>query len=523
MQYIAALDVGTTTVRCFILNENCEIKGSSKRLVELLNPEPGYFEIEPEALWRKIIAVIEDAVKAAQIRPDQISCFGISSQRCTFLTWNHLTQEYYHNFITWKDLRADSMVDEWNDGYTLKTLNGFSYALYLLTRSNRFLAGSVLKMMNGQVTLRLLHEIQRNHRLKEAIKLKKARMELLDSWILYKLRSGNGKEPNVEHISDVTSCTATGLFDPFILNWSPIMNLIFGIQPILLPKIVNNICENLGFLHPDCFMGLEWKNTHIPITSSISDQTAAIFGNQCFNKDDVKITMGTGAFLNLITGSCCQASLKGMYPLVAWQFNKQTIYCVEGAAHDIGTIIAWGQQCGLYTDPTETSSIAESVKDSDGVFFIPAFSGLGAPLNDHKAASGFIGIKPSTRRAHLIRALLESIVFRLVLLCETAEQETKRQIKLLRVDGGVSRNSFICQFLADTSGKQVERPLCSESSIMGACYAAGFNYGLWKDLNEIKKFRKIDRLFKPCLQEYEVNRKLLNKWLDAVNRFKNWY
>uniref|UniRef100_A0A1B0A731 Glycerol kinase n=1 Tax=Glossina pallidipes TaxID=7398 RepID=A0A1B0A731_GLOPL len=450
MQYIAALDVGTTTVRCFVLNENCEIKGSSTQLVELLNPKPGYFEIEPEALWNKIVAVIEDAVKVAQIRPDQLSCFGISSQRSTFLTWNHLTQEYYHNFITWKDLRADLMVDEWNSSFTLKALNGFSYALYLLTRSSRFLAGSVLKMMNGQVTLRLLHEIQRNHRLKEGIKLNKARIELLDSWILYKLRSGNGKEPNVEHISDITSCTATGLFDPFTLNWSPISKRIFGIETTLLPKFVNNVYKSLGFLHPGCFTTLDWQNTHIPITSSISDQTAAIFGNQCFSKDDVKITMGTGAFLNLITGTSCQASLKGMYPLVAWQFKKQTVYCVEGAAHDIGTIISWGKQCGLYTDPTETSSIAE-------------------------------------------------------------------------VDGGVSRNSFICQFLANATGKQVERPQCPESSIMGVCFAAGFNYGLWKTLSEVRKFRKIDRLFEPCVEEYEVNRTLLNKWLEAVDRFGNWY
>uniref|UniRef100_A0ABK9NG88 Carbohydrate kinase FGGY N-terminal domain-containing protein n=1 Tax=Glossina morsitans morsitans TaxID=37546 RepID=A0ABK9NG88_GLOMM len=330
MQYIAALDVGTTTVRCFVLNENCEIKGSSTQLVELLNPKPGYFEIEPEALWGKIVAVIEDAVQVAQIRPDQLSCFGICSQRSTFLTWNHLTQEYYHNFITWKDLRADFMVDEWNGSYTLKALNGFSYALYLLTRSSRFLAGSVLKMMNGQVTLRLLHEIQRNHRLREGIKLNKARIELLDSWILYKLRSGNGKEPNVEHISDITSCTATGLFDPFTLNWSPIMKRIFGIETTLLPKFVNNVYKSLGFLHPGCFTSLDWQNTHIPITSSISDQTAAIFGNQCFSKGDVKVTMGTGAFLNLITGTSCQASLKGMYPLVAWQFkNKLSIVLKE--------------------------------------------------------------------------------------------------------------------------------------------------------------------------------------------------
>ncbi|KAM7356588.1 glycerol kinase 5 isoform 2-T2 [Cochliomyia hominivorax] len=429
MNYIAALDVGTTTVRCFVLNDKCEIRGSAVKAVELLNNHPGYFEIEPEGLWRKIVRVIQNAVANAHIKPSQISCLGISSQRCSFLTWNHLTNEYFHNFITWKDLRSDNLVDKWNNSFTLKSINSLAYIFYLLTRSNRFLAGSVLKMMNGQVTLRLLYEIQNNLRLQEALKTKSARFELLDSWILYKLRSGNGQNTNVEHISDITSCTATGLFDPFILDWSPMIKFIFGIDSTLLPKIVNNSYKHFGHIIPADF-GPEWKNCHIPITSSISDQAAAIIGSQCFSNGDVKITIGTGAFLDLITGSKCHASIKGMYPLVAWHFNKP-VFCVEGAAHDMGTVMAWGQKCGLFEDPEETSNIAESIPDTNGVYFVPAFSGLGAPINDHKAASGFIGINPSTRKAHMIRALLESIVFRLVQLSETAEDETGQKLKIL--------------------------------------------------------------------------------------------
>lgn len=164
---------------------------------------------------------------------------GISSQRCTFLTWNHLTNEYFHNFITWKDLRSDNLVDKWNNSFTLKSINSFAYVLYLLTRSNRFLAGSVLKMMNGQVTLRLLYEIQNNLKLKEALKTKSARIELLDSWILYKLKSGNGQNPNVEHITDITSCTATGLFDPFLLDWSPMIKFVFGIDVSIKCKYIH--------------------------------------------------------------------------------------------------------------------------------------------------------------------------------------------------------------------------------------------------------------------------------------------
>lgn len=155
-----------------------------------------------------------------------------------------------------------------------------------------------------------------------------------------------------------------------------LFRVYISFQISLLPKIVNNSYNDFGYLDPVEF-GPEWQHCQIPITSSISDQCAAIFGSQCFNKGDVKITMGTGAFLDLITGDSCHASIKGMYPLVAWQYDKETTFCVEGAAHDMGTIIAWGQNCGLFTDPRETSSIAESIEDTNGVYFVPAFSGLG--------------------------------------------------------------------------------------------------------------------------------------------------
>ncbi|XP_075157684.1 glycerol kinase 5 [Haematobia irritans] len=522
MCYIAALDVGTTSVRCFVLSEKCEIKGYAVEAVQLLNPKPGYFEIEPEGLWAQIVRVIQNAVKNAQLQPSQISCLGISTQRCTFLTWNHKTQEYYHNFITWKDLRSDNLVDQFNNGMTLKAINKLSYTLYLLTRSCRFLAGSVVKMMNGQVTLRLVYEMQNNSRLREAIKRKCARVELLDSWILYKLRSGNGKNPNVNHISDITACTATGLFDPFILDWSPMIKVITGIEITMLPKIVDNSYKEFGFIDPVDFEP-EWKNCRIPITASISDQCAAIFGSQCFSKGDVKITLGTGAFLDLITGNRCHASLKGMYPLVAWQHGKNTTYCVEGASHDMGTIITWGQSFGLYSHPSETATIAASVADTNGVYFVPAFSGLGAPINDHKAASGFIGITPSTQKAHLVRALLESIAFRVVQLVETAEEETQTKLKTLRVDGGVSRNDFVCQFLADATGIKVERARNPESSILGAAYASGINFGLWQNYEDVAKFRDIDRCFEPNIKNYTLIRDRLNFWLKAIQRFGHWY
>jgi len=171
----------------------------------------------------------------------------ISTQRCTFLTWDHRSGEYYHNFITWKDLRADELVEQWNNSWTKSSMNWFSYALFLLTRQSRFLAGSVLKLMNGQVTPRLLFEIMHNKKLKQALMQKKARVELLDSWILHKLRTGSSRDKDVEHITDVTSSTATGLYDPFTLSWSPLISFLFGINVSGLASLKDDIFIYLCF------------------------------------------------------------------------------------------------------------------------------------------------------------------------------------------------------------------------------------------------------------------------------------
>ncbi|XP_052848085.1 putative glycerol kinase 5 [Drosophila gunungcola] len=520
--FIAALDVGTTCVRCFILDERCVVRGSAVDAVELLNPQPGFFEIEPESLWRKIVNVIRLAVKNAHLSPLDITCLTISTQRCTFLTWDHRSGEYYHNFITWKDLRADELVEQWNASWTKSSMNWFSYALFLLTRQSRFLAGSVLKLMNGQVTPRLLFEIMHNKKLKQALMQKKARVELLDSWILHKLRTGNSRDKDVEHITDVTSSTATGLYDPFTLSWSPLIGWLFGINSKILPRVVDNGYKGFGHLHPTA-LGPDWANTKIPIAASLSDQTAAMWGSQCFRNNDVKVTMGTGAFLNLVTGERCHAAVSGMYPLVAWQIKSKAIYCIEGASHDFGTVVTWAQSCELFENPADTSDIAESVFDTNGVFFMPAFSGLGPPVNDYRSASGFIGLSPSTTKAHMVRALLESIVFRLVQLIDAAERETSQKLQRIRVDGGVSRNDFVCQFLADLSQLSVERAENAESSIMGATFMAGINHGIWRNVEDLKCFRQVERIFEPRPKEYKTIATRMDKWVQAIARFSEWY
>lgn len=283
----------------------------------------------------------------------------------------------FHNFITWKDLRADNLVKKWNSSLYIKSLRTGCSVLHSVTRNARFLAGSVLKLMNTQITMRLLWVMQNNNEFQKAINNKTALFGTLESWLLYRFRQGNDRTKQVEHISDISNATATGFFDPFTLKWAGWALNMFSIKEEILPKVVDNSYD-YGTIDPSIF------GAPIRIGCSISDQSASLFGSNCFNKGDIKVTLGTGSFLNVNTGDKCNASVHGLYPLVAWRLHNnenpkiaELIYCVEGASNDTGSIIQWAINFGLFKDPSLSSDIANSVENSDGAYFVPAFSGIG--------------------------------------------------------------------------------------------------------------------------------------------------
>lgn len=243
-----------------------------------------------------------------------------------------------------------------------------------MTRVKRFLAGSVLKFMNTQVTCRLAWMIQNCEELKRGIRSKTARFGTVDTWLLANLRGTSGADS--PHLTDVTNATATGFYDPFQGNWASWSFSIYGISPEMLPRVVPNDFKEFGCVDSKLF------GHSIPIRAIMGDQPAAMWGSVCFEKGDLKVTLGTGSFLDLNTGSACHASVHGLYPLVAWKVGaggaeEETVYSMEGGSSDTGSLIKWAQSFGMFTDPKDSSSIAMSVPDPDGVFFIPAFSGLG--------------------------------------------------------------------------------------------------------------------------------------------------
>ncbi|XP_011881033.1 PREDICTED: putative glycerol kinase 5 [Vollenhovia emeryi] len=508
MRYVAALDVGTTTVRFHILNEKAVAVASFMEKIDLIYPEPGFVEIDPDHLWQIIIKVIKDTLDHSGIDPKNIACIGISSQRASFITWNKKTGKYYHKFIIWKDQRASALVDEWNQSITMKGLRMGASILYTLTRNKRFLAGSVVKFMNMQVTLKLVWALQNISGLREATNNEEVAFGGVDCWLLYKL---TGK-----HIMDASSASATGIFDPFTMEWANWALNMLKLPRNIFPEVVDT-ADNFG-VTPKNIFGVE-----IPICCSMADQAASLFGSGCFKPGDFKITMGTGTFVNVNTGQEPHASIAGLYPVVGWRIGKELIYVAEGSSSDTGILIEWAKSIGIIDNISKTSDAANSVSDSDGVYFVPAFSGLQAPINDYTAATGFFGLKPTTKKEHVIRSLLESLVFRIRLLYECLCKETSFTYRTVKVDGGVSKNDFVMQSLADSIGLEVERPASVEMSILGVAFLAGLQCGIWKNREELFELRKIDRIFKPSEESQLYYQYALSQWKRAVERFKNWY
>ncbi|XP_068620375.1 putative glycerol kinase 5 [Battus philenor] len=509
--YILSLDIGTSTIRSVIYNSKTDIIGKAFDQVVLHYPKPGFVEIDPDELWVSVVEVVKKSLQDAGLSAVQISAMGISTQRSTFITWSQKTGQPFHRFCTWKDIRADKLVKEWNESYTWKVIKLGAYILYMVSRSKRFKAGSVFKFSNNQTTLRLFWALNNVPALKTAVQNNEAMFGTLDTWLLYKLTG------NKIHMSDVSSASATGFFDPFTMQWAGWAMSIFGIPMSALPEVVDTAGEHFTSTAPEIF------GHAIPIRSCIADQTASMWGSCCFDVGEVKLTMGTGTFFNINTGSTPHASVSGLYPIVGWRLGNELVFSAEGANNDTATIIKWAQNIGLFDSPADTADIAISVLDTDGVYFIPAFSGLGPPYNDCTAAAGFVGMKPSTTKAHLVRAVLEAIAFRTVQLYACVRSETTYNFHSIRLDGGVSNNDFIAQLVSDLTGLRVERPVQVEMSSLGCAHIVGLQLGIFKSKEELISLRKVGTVFTPRPQIKKAYEYTFSRWENAVKRMCGWY
>ncbi|XP_035693868.1 putative glycerol kinase 5 isoform X1 [Branchiostoma floridae] len=534
-QYVVAVDVGTTTLRCHVYDKLANVKGSSSKKVHLLHPKPGWVEMDPEVLWTDFVDVVNEAIRAAGLTADQVAGMGISTQRSTFTMWDRETGKLYHNFLTWQDLRGAELVDLWNNSFTMKALHGGGGLLYYMSRSKRFLAANLLKFLPQQITMKVMWMLQNNLTLRRRAFNGLVSFGTIDTYLLWKLTGGQ------VYATDYSCASSTGLYDPYIKQWNKFFTNLLSIPISIFPPVedtskIHGVCETKLFGAP------------IPIASLVADQQAAMFGECCFDPGDVKCTMGTGTFMDINVGSNPHTSMAGLYPLIGWKIGDEIVYLAEGNASDTGNAIDWARSIGLFDDYTETVEIVESVEDSNGVHFVPAFNGLQAPVNDPRACSLFLGLSATTTKAHMLRALLESLVFRNKQLYETMLNETKIPITYIRADGGVSNNSFVMQLTADLLNRTITRPKHVDMSSLGAAFLAGLAVGFWKDKEEfrrlkdgmtnhvqigmwtskeeLKDLQSSEKVFHPRpVSEgvWEKYRPVVEQWEKAVKRSLYWY
>ncbi|XP_053167231.1 putative glycerol kinase 5 isoform X1 [Hemicordylus capensis] len=507
--YILGVDVGSTVIRCHVYDKGVALRGSGRKQVEVLHPQTGWVEIDPECLWTQFVEVIKEAVQDAGIQISQVSALGISTQRATFITWNKKSGKPFHNFISWQDVRAAELVKSWNRSFLLKAMHGVSSLLHFFTRINLFLIASLLTFTTQHVSLRLAWVLQHISEVEQAAKDDNCCFGTIDTWLLYKLTKG------AVYATDYSNASTTAFFDPFKLQWSVLLSKLFSIPISLFPP-VEDTSHHFGSVDAEIF------GVPFPITALVADQQAAMFGECCFDEGDIKITMGTGSFWDINTGSKIHVSRTGLYPLVGWKIGKELTYLAEANASDTGNAIKWAQDLDLFSSAEETSEMANSLVNSGGVCFVPSFSGLQIPVNDPCACTSFMGITPSTTKNHLVRAVLESIAFRNKQLYDTIAREVGIPPTSIWADGGVSKNSFIMQMTSDLINREINKSVITDMSCLGAAFLAGLAVGFWNDKQQLKKLRQTDVVFKPQKEpkEYEL---AMGNWIKAVKRSLHWY
>lgn len=495
MKYIVALDQGTTSSRAIIFDKSQNIVSMSQKEFTQIYPKEGWVEHDPVEIWATQYGVLQEAMVKKNITPEEIAAIGITNQRETTVIWDKNTGEPIYNAIVWQCRRTASVCDE------LKKLDGFEKYVKENTGLvlDAYFSGTKIKWILDNV---------------EGAREKAEKGELLfgtiDTWLIWKLTSG------AVHITDYTNASRTMLFNIKDLKWDGHIISKLDIPQNILPKVANS-SEIYGYTT------LGMKDGHkIPISGIAGDQQAALFGQACFNEGEAKNTYGTGCFILMNTGEKMVNSKNGLLTTIAIGIDNKVNYALEGSIFVGGAVVQWlRDELRIVHDSKDTEYFASSVKDTGGVYVVPAFVGLGAPHWDMYARGSIMGITRGTNRNHIIRASLESIAYQTRDVLEAMMQDTKIELKTLKVDGGASQNNFLMQFQADIIGKEVDRPTVVETTALGAAYLAGIAVGFWKNKEEISKKWVIDRKFIPSISVEEREAKY-RRWKKAVEKSKLW-
>nr|6UDE_A Chain A, Glycerol kinase [Elizabethkingia anophelis NUHP1]6UDE_B Chain B, Glycerol kinase [Elizabethkingia anophelis NUHP1]6UDE_C Chain C, Glycerol kinase [Elizabethkingia anophelis NUHP1]6UDE_D Chain D, Glycerol kinase [Elizabethkingia anophelis NUHP1] len=490
---ILALDQGTTSSRAILFNKSGEIKFVSQKSFEQIFPTPGWVEHDPNEIWSSQISVAAEVIAKAGISGLEVAAIGITNQRETTVVWDRHTSEPIYNAIVWQDRRTSKYCDELkSQGHTdeIKQKTGLVLDAYFSATKLKW----ILDNVEGA---------------REKAEAGDLCFGTVDTWLIWKLTRGK------MFITDVSNASRTMMFNIRTMDWDDDLLKLFNIPRAILPEVKQS-SEVYGETSTTLF------STKIPIAGIAGDQQAALFGQMCTKPGMVKNTYGTGCFLLMNTGNEAVYSKNNLLTTVAWKINGEVSYALEGSVFVGGAAIQWLRDgLKIIHDSSEVSTLAETVEDNGGVYFVPALTGLGAPYWDQYARGTIIGVTRGTTDGHIARATLEGIAFQVYDIVKAMEADAETQSTELRVDGGASASNLLMQIQSDLFGFKIIRPKTLETTALGAAYLAGLAVGFWESIDEIQSQWIIEKEFTPKEDKTKIDN-MVSFWHKAVKRSQAW-
>ena len=490
-KYVLALDQGTTSSRAILFDEEQNILSIRQHELTQHYPHEGWVEEDPMEIWSSQYAAMLEVLAAADVSPADVAGIGITNQRETTILWERDTGRPIYNAIVWQCRRTAPIVDDLVQrglGEHIRRTTGLVPDAYF--------SGTKIKWILDHV---------------EGARARAEKGEILfgtvDSWLVWKLTGGKA------HVTDATNAARTMIFDIHTLDWDDTLLAALDIPRAMLPRVCSS---------SEVYGKVVLPGGDIPIAGIAGDQQAALFGQTCFEAGEAKNTYGTGCFLLMNTGAQPCESKNGLLTTIGIRIGNETQYALEGSVFVGGAVIQWlRDEMRFFSESCDAEYYAQKVPDTGGVYFVPSFTGLGAPHWDMYARGCIIGLTRGTGRAHIIRAAQESIAYQVDDLIGAMMRDTGTPLPTLSVDGGASRDNFLMQFQADISGCTIRRPVIRETTALGVCYLAGLATGVWKDRGELRQLWRCDTLYTPQMPPAQ-RQSLRAGWNKAVGRSKDW-
>jgi len=492
-EYILALDQGTTSSRAVVFDKKGAIVSVAQKEFTQIFPKPGWVEHDATEIWSTQAGMAAEAVTKKGLNGEQIAAIGITNQRETAVVWDRKTSEPIYNAIVWQDKRTSDYCD------ALKKAGK--------TEMIREKTGLVIDSYFSATKVKWI--LDNVEGAKEKAEAGDLAFGTIDSWLIWKMTQGK------LHITDVTNASRSLLFNINTMDWDDDLLELFGVPKSMLPKVKQS-SEVYGHTSPNFFAH------KIPIAGIAGDQQAALFGQMCTQKGMVKNTYGTGCFMLMNIGEEPTKSNNNLLTTVAWKMNGKTTYALEGSIFIAGAVVQWlRDSLKIIKKSSDVEILASSVESSEGVYFVPAFAGLGAPHWNQKAQGTLFGLTRGSTDAHIARAALDSIAYQTMDILKAMEKDSGISIKELRVDGGATVNNLLMQFQADVLNTSTVRPKIVETTVMGAAYLAGLAVGFWKNQEEIQNIWQTDVTFAPTKERTQVD-KGIDGWYKAIKALEFW-